>query len=84
MLSRAYPTGIPVEDYYAVIEVLLERLSFHNISAVLGLLFPGREGFYNDVLGVAGKDIVIPPATRERVEATLSQYGLEHWRTQDD
>jgi hypothetical protein len=79
MLSAAYPTGATDEEYYALIEILLRRLSFHNVSTVLRAFLPDRNGHYNDVSGVAGGAIAVNAVTREGVEQRLAAHGLAEW-----
>jgi hypothetical protein len=79
MLSAAYPSGATDEEYYALIEILLRRLSFHNISMVLRALVPDRGAHYNDVSGVAGGAIAVNALTREGVQRRLAEHGLAEW-----
>lgn len=84
MLSEAFPDGATDEEYLAVIEVLLQRLSFHNISTVLRALLPGRDGHYNDVSAVAGGAALISAAARAAVAQRLAKHGLREWLTETD
>lgn len=84
LVSHAYPDGIPDEDYDAVLEVLLERLSFHNISALFAALLPPRVGAYHDALRVSGQPELVSQDARERVATRLRLHGMEAWLAEPD
>lgn len=84
MVVGAYPDGVPPDDYLALIEVLLERLSFHNATSVLDALSPEERGHYNDVSKVAGDPAAVEEANRVRVRQHLRDHGLEHWLREPD
>jgi hypothetical protein len=82
MLRRAYPEGIPEDDYLPLLALLHAHMSFRTLARVMADA-TGRayETVYQDVLGAAsphqpGKP---PLIDLERVRLRLQPHGFEQW-----
>lgn len=75
LLKKAYPSGLPPEDYKPLIAVLYEEMSQRNLANVLSKAL-GLD--YHRVLNVVG---VETPAASEldRIRQKLGPFGYDDW-----
>jgi hypothetical protein len=80
-LRRAYPSGVPEDDYMALLAVLGEDMSEENPAIVVAELIDGETVVVaNDA--AAAQSVRAPrPAARARVRSALESVG---WRLDAD
>ena len=79
MLSRAYPNGIPQDDYFPLLWLLAEEMSEEGIANVF-VHIPGFEPIVvaNDV--AKSLSTHWPSAEQiKRVKKNLAKFGYEMW-----
>ena len=74
-LRRAYPGGVPEDDYMALLAVLADDMSEENVAIVVAELIDGEIVVVaNDA--AAAKSVRVPaPAVRARVRSALESAG---------
>ena len=79
MLLRAYPRGLPDEDYEALISLLYEHMSDRNLAQVISHLF-SKEYIvvWNDVGRIQSGTKTSKDASA-RVLQTLTDAGYAEW-----
>lgn len=84
ILKCAFPNGINEDEYWSVLSILHQIMSFWTIADVLSILAnKNRSEVYNDASGF-GSDA--PPNTEdvERVKSKLDFCGYEEWVNKND
>jgi len=79
MLLRAFPKGVPEEDYLALVALLYDEMSHRALATVLSHLFETTE--YHRVLNDIGFASRLSPQSDPvlRVRGKLVAAGYEEW-----
>ena len=83
MLKCAFPEHVPPEEYFPLLAVLNEQMSFRNIATVMSFLTDySYEKVYNDVLGIESTYL---PAfeEKEQLKQKLIPCGYKIWVDKD-
>jgi len=78
MLNRAYPAGIPENEYRALLTILYEHMSNRSLTNVIVILRGSNWGTaYNDVLAAGAAPS--PAAETQPVLEKLRRVGFDSW-----
>ncbi len=84
MLKCAFPSGVDQEDYFPLLFVLQEYMSFRNVTRIMSLFKNIEEPYiFNDVLAVASQVPSIDTPDRsaiEKMKRRLLPCGYENWK----
>ncbi len=85
MLKRAFPNGIPSQDYFTLLFILGELMSLRNVASIIPFIDPnkGYYSVYNDVLG-AKSDLTPSPESVIDLKQRLIEYGYDEWLNELD
>lgn len=79
VLRCAFPEGVSDEEYWPVLSILHQVMSFWTIADVLSVLSnKDRSEVYNDASGF-GLDPAPPTTEVEKVKHKLNTCGYEEW-----
>jgi hypothetical protein len=84
MIRAAYPTGVPEDEYFALLALLYEGMGFRTVSTVVSYV-TGKPyaGVYNDALGAVSEP-ELSAATIDRVRRKLQQHGYDTWVVKEE
>jgi hypothetical protein len=85
MLKRAYPNGVPDDEYLALVAIMNKSMSFRNTAHYVATVSERDWGLvYNDVLGIGSADR--RPALEDvaRVQAKLDKAGYADWHAEQE
>jgi hypothetical protein len=79
MIRAAYPTDIPESEYFALLALLYEGMSFRTLATVVSYV-TGKTyaSVYHDVLGAVSEP-ELSAATIDQVKQRLQEHGYEAW-----
>lgn len=78
MVKRAYPNGIPSDEYFPLLAVLAEHLSNENLAILADSWFPERSYRLNDVLTA-----LTMTTDAENILVRLRAAGFDEWLKED-
>src|SRR5262249_1488074 len=79
MIRAAFPSGIPEDEYFALLALLYEGMSFRTLATVMSYI-TGKPYpvVYNDVLGAVSEP-ELSAATIDQVRRKLQEHGYDAW-----
>jgi hypothetical protein len=84
MVRAAYPTGVPEDEYFALLALLYEGMGFRTVASVVSYVTgKSRAGVYNDVMGAVSEP-ELSAATIDRVRRKLQEHGYDAWVVKED
>jgi hypothetical protein len=84
MIRATYPTGVPEDEYFALLALLYEGMGFRTVASVVSYVTgKPRAGVYNDVMGAVSEP-ELSAASIDGVRRKLQEHGYDAWLAKED